>query len=503
MDDNKEIDDRLSSFTKASQKMIATNDNAYRDYLNSFRSRVARFRDYTEEELDHIIKSGSLTEQQKLSRNYFYKDGYYKQILLYYATLLTYAGVLIPTPAAGKHLSTPHIAKRYTQAMDFIDKMRLPQIMTNWALRALVDGSYYGVIVQMDKHNFAMLDLPVGYAQSRFKDIYGNDIVEFDVSYFDTITDKDAREQALAAYPQFVRTAYKKYAKAHKVNTLSELIQLKWVRLPADIGVCFPFFDGRPLFLNVIPASIRFKETNDLEDERDSEEIHKFIVQQIPHLSDGRLLFEPPEAAEIHAGTVGMLKGNKNVSVLTTYADTEIVSARASVDNASDRIERSEKDIYAQAGVSPEIFTASGSGSLGTSIKNDVALMMYLAQKFSNFITNIVNQVYSNSNVSFKYQILPINNFDNDSYLDSSFKLVGSGYSFLLPALALGINQKDFVSLKDLENDLLKLHDRLRPLATSYTQSADSSADEGGRPSKTAEQKSEKTIENIESQGNQ
>ena len=71
------------------------------------------------------------------------------------------------------------------------------------------------------------------------------------------------------------------------------------------------------LFSYVIPAAINYDDAVETERERDLEEIRKIIVQKIPHLTDGGLLFEPPEAAEIHKGTVGMMKGNKNVSVLS------------------------------------------------------------------------------------------------------------------------------------------------------------------------------------------
>jgi hypothetical protein len=51
--------------------------------------------------------------------------------------------------------------------------------------------------------------------------------------------------------------------------------------------------------------------------------------------------------------------------------------------------------------------------------------------------------------------------------------------------------------VKDLENQVLKLNDRLKPLATAYTQSAKSpstSTDEGGRPELKESQKTEETI---------
>jgi hypothetical protein len=113
-------------------------------------------------------------------------------------------GLLIPNPSTGKNLSTSHIQKRYYNALDYVERMQLPVLLTNIAQRALVDGSYFGLKVEGDKNTFQLIDLPSGYACSRFKDIYGNDVVEFDVSYFGTITDKEQRNAALSAYPKIV-----------------------------------------------------------------------------------------------------------------------------------------------------------------------------------------------------------------------------------------------------------------------------------------------------------
>ena len=241
------------------------------------------------------------------------------------------------------------------------------------------------------------------------------------------------------------------------------------MKLPKEIGVCFPFFDGRPLFLNVIPATLEYDEAVATERERDAEEIRKIIVQRIPHLNDGRLLFEPDEAEEIHYGTVGMMKGNKNVSVLTTYGDVSAIASNTSADRSETTLTRMEQNIYAQAGTTGQIFASTGSSSLESSLNNDLALMMYLANKFSRFISNTLNDLFANGNISFTYQILPISYYNYVDFADSAFKLVGSGYSALLPALAYNLSQRDLVNIKDLENDVLKLGDRLKPLQTSYT----------------------------------
>lgn len=491
-EEKKPSTDFISSYSKAQQKMIATSDNTYGTLGTSRARYLERIRDYTPEKIERIITSGSLAEQQALSRNFFYKDGYYKQIIIHYATLLKYAGLLIPNPSLGKKLSTSHISKRYYNALDYVEKMNLPVFLTDCATRALIDGCYYGVIVQLDKQNFSVLDLPSGYCQTRYKDLNGDDLIEFDVSYFNSIVDLTAKEQALASYPKFIRDAYKKWQKQKSSNN--------WVIIPSDIGICFPFFDGRPLFLSVIPASLEYDDAIQTERDRDAEEIRKILVQKIPHLQDGRLLFEPDEAAEMHAGAVGMLKGNKNISVLTTYADVDAVVSKTTGESTSKTLEQIEKNIYAQAGVSGQIFSSTGSSTLDASIKNDIALMMYLANKFSRFITNSINRIYGNTNITFKYQILPVSIHNMDKFVDQSFKLSGSGYSYLLPVVALGLSQRDIVNLKELENDVLKLGEKLIPLSSSYTQSSDNPT---GRPKLDDSEKAEKTIKNEESLDNQ
>ena len=509
-----------TSFSKASKKMIATNDGAYQSMRTMVRNRMYKEKDYNPEQIANIIASGNLTEQQDLSRAYFYKDGYYKHILCYYANLLTYAHLLSPNPGHGKTLSTPHIEKRYYQAMDFVDRNAFNTLMQGWMLKALTDGCYYGVKTEADKNSFVVLDLPAKYCISRFKDVYGNDIIEFDLSYFNSITNADARKAALTAYPKAISKAYKSWNEGKRPD--------KWFIVPSDIGICFPFFDGRPPLLNVIPASIRYDEAVETERAREEEEIRKILVQQIPHLSDGRLLFEPDEAEEIHAGSVGMLRQEQNISVLTTYGQVSMLSSKTSSDNVDGVLKLLENDIYAQGGPSKELFASTGSGALDSSKKVDLAFIMPFATKMANFLTKIINGVFSNSNISFKFIVLPVTWQNQSEYLENSFKLVGLGYSVLIPAITLGINQKDLVGLKELENDVLKLGEKLIPLSSSYTQTnsqpseeeddkknsddenpeegeeeggqvIDTNPKEGGRPTKKDGEKTEKTVANEES----
>lgn len=470
--------------------MIATNRiNTKTRFLDYF-ERTSK---YTEEEITQIISSSSLEAKQRLSRDYFDKDGFYKRLIIYYATLLKYQGILIPNPSFGQELSTSYIKKRYFNAVNFIDKLKLPVFAINCAIKALVDGCYYGIIQVSDKGDVYIIDLPSAYCRTRFKDFEGNDIVEFDVSYFNSIVLEEDRKLCLQSYPKKIRSAYNRYKNGK--------LKSKWVFLSAELAICFPFFlDGGPFFLSIISDIERYKDAVDTEMARDLEEIRKIIVQHIPHMSDGRLVFEPPEAEEMHRGAVGMLKGNPNISVLTSYADVEAITSKTSSDTQNNNVSKMLQTIYNDSGTSSELFASTGSSTLDSSIKNDMALMMVFANQLSVFVTNLINRLYSNSNVNFKYSILPISYYNEKEYVDTTFKLVGSGYSLVLPALALGINQKDIINLKDLENDVLDLRSKLLPPESSYTQSGTGQV---GRPAKADSEKSPKTLANEKSLDNQ
>ena len=94
---------------------------------------------------------------------------------------------------------------------------------------------------------------------------------------------------------------------------------------------------------------------------------------------------------------------------------------------------------------------------------------MILANKYGKFLSFIINNLFANSNINFKYSILPITWYNEKDYITNTLKMASSGYSFLLPSLAAGLSQKDLVNVKKLENTLLELKNLLIPLDSSYT----------------------------------
>ncbi len=485
----------LDEFIKANEKMAGISKNAYGDRY-SISSRYfgsVGTKKYTAEEVQKTIDSGTAIAQAQLSRTFFASNGYYKRILLHYGTLLKYAGLLIPNPVFGQSLQKTHNSKAYYQAMDYLEQMDIPNFATRVAMRVLIDGSYYGIIQSKGKTNFSVLDLPFKYCRSQFRDREGKDIIEFNVSYFENITDKDQLAAALTLFPKEIVDYYRGWL-TKRGNP--------WVFLPVDKSVYFELLESRPLFLQIIPAVLEYNDTVAREAERELEEIKKIIVQKIPHLSDGQLLFEPVEAKEIHRGSVDMLReSNPNTSILTTYADVDVITSNASAENLSrNNIEKMKGHIYGETGATPQVFATTGNIAAELSLKNDLALMMVLGNHLSKFFSDIITKLFGKKNMRFKYTILPISWYNERDFVSEAYKLVNSGYSILLPAVAQGLSQKDFYNLKVLENDLLNITDLLIPPRSSAT--GGGASGEVGRPTLPTEEKSEKTIRNIETGGN-
>lgn len=482
----------LGSYKASVRDMVAASDDAWsmKSEFGGFSRNIQLSKDYSIEEIEAIVLGSSVSQKQRLSQTYFSRGGFYKRIIMYYSTLLKYSGLLIPNPQAGKKLSNKFIQKKYDNAVNYLEDLSLPVLLGRFTQKILTNGCYYGAIIKNDRIAFSVLDLPAEYCDTNFTDIYGNEVVDFNVSYFDSLLDGPGKAKALKVYPKSISSYYYLWKAGKKASS--------WMQVPTQDGICFSFFGKTPLFLASLVAIEQYSEAVETERQRALEEIRKLIVLKVPHLNDGQLLFEPEEAAEIHKAVVQMLKGNKNLSVFTTYTDVDSVVSKSGAEGVNNNdLAKMSQNIYSEVGVSGQLFSATGGMSIEASIQNDVSLMMHLANKFALFVTKLINEKFSNSSVNFKFTIFPITHYNESDFIADSFKLAQSGYSQILPAIASGFSQRDLGNIKGLENDYLNLAEILKPLSSAYTQSG--SDDVGGAPSIDDADASPKTIKNKES----
>ena len=484
----------LASFKKSIDKMIATSDNSYNG-ARSF-TKGMNFSSYTREEVIDVINSGTPEQLKEVSLFYLYTSGFYRRFLIYYATLLKYVYLLIPHMKGTKKIEDKKYFQRYEKALEFIQFLGLKQLSKHIAIRVLAEGAYYGVLHDYGNDGIVVQDLPAKYCRSRFKNQHNVDIVEFDVTYFESIRDQSQRIQALKSFPKEIRNGYNAFK-----NRRAE----KWVMIEPGSGLYFTLVDERPFFSSVIPAIVDFADYRVLEKQKDTQDLNSLLVQKFP-IQDGELVFEPEEVEEFHRGAVGMLSNNKNTDVLTTFADIKLEDMESNRSVVTNNLEKIEKSIYSEAGVSKGLFAAEGNTALEKSIVNDMSLMMILAEKIANWVDFLVESKFGDNQISFRVAALPISQYNESTVRKDTLSLAQSGYSFLIPMLTLDLEQSDLVDLKNLEINALGLNKIMIPLASSFTTSSGdpANADPEKDPKKVNElpddQKSDKTMENLESQ---
>ena len=476
------------NFQKSIGDMIATSVNSYNPVSYTERARLNIL--YSKEETEAIINSGSSDELRQLSLNFFYTSGFYRRMLIYYATILDYTILTTPHIKSGTKIS-PQIVNKYDEVMNYIDNLEIKNLFTTFALKVLVEGAYYGLISRSaDGKQENILTLPFGYCRSRFKTYEGIDVVEFNLQYFDKIYNKDKRIACLRTFPEEIRKAYNSYKNRATSN---------WYQIPIEDGIHFNLYEERPFLSDIIPAIVDFNEYRVIEKKKDKQDLQKIIVQEMPHLADGELVFEPEEAAIMHKGITDMMASNASVDVITSFGEISVHDLQSTRSVISDNLEKISNSIYSEAGVSKELFSASNSTSLSRSLENDTALAMFLSRQFVNWLQFVVNNKFKAQNVNFHIDLLPITFFNRNDMYKNSFQGIQYGYSIMLPYLCLGVPQSHIRDLKILENDILKLTDIMKPLESANTQSgADSKTSQQGREDAAAKGKE---MDNTKSEG--
>lgn len=477
----------LDTFKKSINGMIATSEHSYNG--NYYFRKGIGFSNYTKDEVLQVISEGSSEELKEVSLFYLYTSGFYRRFLIYYATLLKYVYLIIPHMLGDNKIEEDKNFKNYNKVLDFVHDLNLKILSKHIAIRILAEGSYYGVLREFPDGKIAVQDLPSNYCRTRFKNQDELDIVEFKVTYFDTIKEKEVRDQVLKTFPKELRLGYNKYK-----NRSGD----PWVVVDPDKGIHFNIVDERPLFSSILPAIIDFNEYREIEKTKDKQELKSLLVQKLP-IDDGELVFDPEEAEEIHRGSVEMLKNNVYMDVLTTFADVKLENMETSRSVVTNNLDKISESIYSEAGVSKELFAAEGNTALSSSIKNDMALMMVFAHKMANWLQSVIRKRFNNNRMSFRVAALPISYYNEAEMRQDALSLAQSGYSFLIPILTFDLEQSDLIDLKNLEINALELNKIMIPLASSFTTSSGNPNQEDPKKvnEKPDDQKADQTIENI------
>lgn len=454
-------------------------------------------RPYKQEDIERMIRDYRIDELREVSNYFYHKSGIYQRLCRYLAYLYRYDWIITPI-VTDKSIKNEKVIEGWYKASMLLENSNIKQSFGSIALDVIRNGCFYGIMLEKSDAVFIQ-ELPPKYCRSRYI-VNGNKVVEFNMRFFsECFTDEEYRQRVLKLFPYDVQKAYQDYLNG-KLPRDYKGDMTGWFLLDPDITVKFSLSDcDMPMFASVIPALMNLEDAQELDKQKMVQQLLKIIIQHMPIDKNGNPIFDLTEVQQLHANAVAMLGDAIGVDVLTTFADVDVADMSDNSNVTSvDQLEKVERTVYNEAGVSQMQFNTDGNIALEKSIANDEATMWDLVLQFERYLNRAIR--YYNKKpkkLRYKVSILPttIYNFKDLSTLYKEQTMLG--FSKLLPQVALGMSQSEIIASVIFENEMLNLDELF--VAPALSSSVSATDGKPGAPEKANDKKAEGTVANIES----
>ena len=485
------------------------------------------------------INDNNVAQMREIS-NYFYKvSGIYSRLCRYMAYLYKYDWFITPyvqeclgllDTTAGLYDTTANeeadlksrkkVFSGFMKMLNFFDEFEVKRFCGKVALEVIKNGCYYGYLIAQN-NKVVVQKLPAAYCRSRFE-VNNRPAVQFNMKFFDDYyKTTEERENVLNAFPPEFKKGYRLY-KQGKLKPLVKGDSPSWYLLDHRCTVKFSLTDGDyPPFISVIPYIIDLDNAQGLDRKRMAQKLLKILIQKMPIDKNGDLVFDVDQAQALHNNAVRMLEKAIGIDVLTTFADVDVADMADKGNQSNiDELEKVERTVYNEAGVSQMQFNSDSNTALNNSILNDEASLYDLLLQFEGFL-NLLLEPFNKSKKKVYYRAQFLNttiyNYKDVSKLYKEQMQIG--FSKMLPQVALGQSQSSILANAYFENDILDLVRVFIPPMMSSTMNAEALAGRGnvtgkenngnassgngtgqaGRPEKADNEKSDKTLQNRQS----
>lgn len=497
-------------------------------------SRSIGSRTYNKRDVLEALSRRDPTDLAEMSSNFYQSSGIYSRLCRYMAYLYKYDWKVTPYINAPELVTddedleqnvkiNKNIIRKFNKVLFCLDTFNVKKNLNEIALKVVVRGVYYGYIVRTsDKSRVSVQELPAKYCRTRYT-VNSRPVIEFKMSYFDSeFPNVQLRERILKMFPEDFQRGYRLYKNGKLNSPIPQ--ETGWYTLDLDCAFKFNLNDDDcPPFCSVIPAILDLDAAKEIDLAKMEQQLQKLIIQKLPLDKQGDPLFDNDEAKDIHRNATRMLSGTIGARVLTTFAEVGVEDvADSNATTATDTLERVERAIYNEAGVSQMQFNTDGNIALEKSLLNDEAVMGTLLNKFEDFLDQIIIPFNTNPNrIFYKVMILPTTIYNYKELSKMYKEQMQVGQSKMLGQIALGQCQSAILADAYFENEVLNLVNVLIPPLMSSTMNADvldkkvgthenvtkttaemeaaGEETQRGRKELEDDQKSEKTIQNRES----
>ena len=336
------------------------------------------------------------------------------------------------------------------------------------ALPAAREDTFYGTM-WVTNDNITIQQLPSDYCDIAV--VEGNVLnVSFDFSYF------DSNSEYLDLYPAEFSKKYKLYQ--------NDRTGMKWQEL--DSPNSFAVKCNNDILNYSLPPFVgMFREVYDLEDYKQLKmtktelENYAMLVMKLGINTDGEWEMDLDKAKEFYRNLDNVLP--EEVGAVLSPMEISKISFDKSNTGDTDTISEAEQNLFTAAGVSTLLFNndKASSNALLLSIKADQAITYGIVKSLEGVVNRFI-QSYSHGK-NFKVTFLDCSPYNRKEVGEQYLKAAQYG----LPTISYfcasqGVSQAEMDCMNFLEDDVLDLKSRFKPLMSSATMSSD----DAGAPEK-------------------
>lgn len=208
----------------------------------------------SKEEIIKTLATMDYPRMRIISKFFYAASGIYQTVCNYFAKLYRYDWYIYPENVK-KSVKSEKVVEEYNKLLSYLDGSYIKKLCGDIALKVIVEGCYYGYIVE-GKDGLMLQELPQDYCRVRF---FSNNMpaVEFNMRFFDEkFSDTNYRMRVIKMFPEEFAKGYALY-KQGKLEGDPYGDWYGWYLL--DPGKVIKFnlnSNDIPVFLNAIPSII-------------------------------------------------------------------------------------------------------------------------------------------------------------------------------------------------------------------------------------------------------
>lgn len=468
----------IENFKKATSEITKLKDTT--------KSTIRTIHTFSKEELRTYLKNIGSSERQlrNLSRYLYYRCQPYYRLIMYNATMFDLnSRTVIPPFVLNKSNNRNKTLKSYADTLKVVDNMGLQRELLKALIACFREDIFYGVVYYDDA---GMFILPIDPDFCRISGIFqtGDLSYDMDMSYF------RSRQAQLEYWGEPFVSMYNQY--------LNDQTNMRWQTMPPAYSIClkFRFEDWDlivPPYSGLLNSIINLVDLEDIQAIADEQEIYKMIWLELETITGSKI----PDDWKIDPSIVIEYFNRMINEALPDYISAAIVPGKLesisfdSSDKSNDvsKISKSTEALFNSSGGSQILnsSTVSGTTAFLAAIRADTEMALStLLPQIESWVNRFLTYHVSNPS---KVKFFEISTYTKDEFKKQLRDDLAFGIPVKLAINTLnGYSEADTLAMNFLEEDILKLSDKLVPPQTAYTRTGTMKQRTAGGQTKDADE---------------